>query len=82
MTDAGSPEWLAEVLEFEGRCGLERCPRIGVGHWTEPVTFRLRTNKARTRFWYESSCAPGLPQPSSRLHWRAEVLDRRGGPRP
>lgn len=64
---------LAEILEFEGQCRIEHG---GWGHWTVPVTFKLKTNKARTKWWYEASCAPGKPQPRHGLYWRAEILER------
>ena len=55
----------ADLLKFEdGRCHLEGCPARKVGHWNEVVTMTLHTNKARTEFWYESSCAPGHKQPT------------------
>ena len=65
------------VVSFEGRCWLERCPgRTAAGHWNNEVTFTLKSNRQRTDWWYESSCAPGVRQPSTRYHWRADVLDR------
>ena len=59
--------------DFIGRCGLDHG---GVGHWIVDVTFRLRHDRAKRRWWYEADCWPGKAQPSSRLHGKADLLDR------
>ena len=63
----------ADIFEFTGRCGLERCG--GPGHWIEDVTFRLCSNRGFTDFWYEADCAPGQRQPMTRIFGkRGETL--------
>ncbi len=59
---------MSDYLQFEGRCHLEGCPKRRFGHGLDAVTMTLRTNKRRTEFWYESSCAPGQRQPSTAAH--------------
>ena len=61
-----------ELFEFTGRCGLVHG---GEGHWNQDVTFRLKSNRSFTEFWYEAECAPGVKQPVTAIYGkRRETL--------